>query len=60
MSVQVQQKSYEMPPHEGFTVTHFITVADTMGLSSALHWPGPKTCFTISAQKATVRSLAPA
>jgi predicted enzyme related to lactoylglutathione lyase len=28
MSVQVEQKSYEMPPHEGFTLTHFITVAD--------------------------------
>ena len=27
-SVQVGQKSYEMPPHDGFTVTHFITVAD--------------------------------
>ncbi|MGA8532559.1 MAG: VOC family protein [Candidatus Tumulicola sp.] len=26
--VQVEQKSYQMPPHEGFTVTHFITVAD--------------------------------
>jgi len=28
MSVQVEQKSYEMPPPEGFTVTLFITVAD--------------------------------
>jgi predicted enzyme related to lactoylglutathione lyase len=28
MSVQVQQKSYEMPPSEGFTVTYFLTVAD--------------------------------
>ncbi|MGB6985571.1 MAG: VOC family protein [Candidatus Aquilonibacter sp.] len=28
MSVQVGQKSYEMPPQEGFTVTHFLTVAD--------------------------------
>src|SRR5580704_1136757 len=28
MSVHVDQKSYEMPPHEGFTVTLFITVAD--------------------------------
>ena len=28
MSVQVEQKSYEMPPREGLTVTHFITVAD--------------------------------
>ena len=27
-SVQIEQKSYEMPPHDGFTFTHFITVAD--------------------------------
>ena len=26
--VQVEQKSYQMPPHEGFTVAHFLTVAD--------------------------------
>jgi catechol 2,3-dioxygenase-like lactoylglutathione lyase family enzyme len=28
MSVQVEQKSYEMPPQEGFTITYFLTVAD--------------------------------
>ena len=28
MSVQGEQQSYEMPPREGFTVTHFLTVAD--------------------------------
>jgi predicted enzyme related to lactoylglutathione lyase len=27
-SIQIEQKSYEMPPREGFTVAHFITVAD--------------------------------
>jgi len=27
-SLQIEQKSYEMPPRDGFTVTHFITVAD--------------------------------
>jgi hypothetical protein len=27
-SVGIEQKSYEMPPRDGFTVTHFITVAD--------------------------------
>jgi predicted enzyme related to lactoylglutathione lyase len=27
-SVPIERKSYEMPPREGFTVTHFITVAD--------------------------------
>jgi hypothetical protein len=27
-SVRIEQKSYEMPPSDGFTVTHFITVAD--------------------------------
>ena len=26
--VQVEEKGYEMPPREGFTVTHFLTVAD--------------------------------
>ena len=26
--VKVEQKSYEMPPREGFTVAHFLTVAD--------------------------------
>src|ERR1700727_1108647 len=26
--IQVEQKSYEMPPPDGFTVTLFITVAD--------------------------------
>jgi hypothetical protein len=26
--VQIEQKSYRMPPQEGFTVTHFLTVAD--------------------------------
>ena len=28
MSVQIDQKSYEMPPRDGFTITLFITVAD--------------------------------
>src|SRR5258708_40179594 len=26
--VQVEHKIYEMPPQEGFTVAHFLTVAD--------------------------------
>jgi len=26
--VQVGQKSYQMPPQDGFTVAHFLTVAD--------------------------------
>ncbi len=26
--VQIAQKSYEMPPRDGFTVAHFLTVAD--------------------------------
>jgi predicted enzyme related to lactoylglutathione lyase len=26
--VQVEQKSYEMPPQDGFTVAHFLTVSD--------------------------------
>jgi catechol 2,3-dioxygenase-like lactoylglutathione lyase family enzyme len=27
-TVHVEQKNYQMPPVEGFTVTHFLTVAD--------------------------------
>jgi len=27
-SVQIEQKSYEMPPREGISITHFLTVAD--------------------------------
>jgi predicted enzyme related to lactoylglutathione lyase len=27
-AVHVEQQSYEMPPREGFTVAHFLTVAD--------------------------------
>ncbi len=34
-SVQVEQKSYEMPPREGFTVAHFLTVAD---IDRSLHF----------------------
>ena len=26
--VQVEQKSYQMPPQDGITVAHFLTVAD--------------------------------
>ena len=29
--VQVGQKSYQMPPQDGFVVAHFITVADKIG-----------------------------
>ena len=27
-SVQIEQKNYEMPPREGISVAHFLTVAD--------------------------------
>ncbi|HEY2403782.1 MAG TPA: hypothetical protein VGI23_25745, partial [Steroidobacteraceae bacterium] len=27
-SVQIEQKSYEMPPREGMSIAHFLTVAD--------------------------------
>src|SRR5262249_57719754 len=27
-SVQIEQKSYEMPPREGFSIAQFLTVAD--------------------------------
>ena len=26
--VQVEQKSYQMPPKDGFTIAHFLAVAD--------------------------------
>ena len=26
--VQVEQKTYQMPPQDGFTIAHFIVVAD--------------------------------
>ena len=26
--VQVEQKSYQMPPHDGISIAHFLTVAD--------------------------------
>ena len=26
--VQVEQKIYQMPPQDGFTIAHFLTVAD--------------------------------
>ena len=26
--VRVEQSSYQMPPQEGFTIAHFLTVAD--------------------------------
>jgi hypothetical protein len=38
-SVQIGQKSYEMPPRDGFTVAYFLTVA---GIDrSARMLPGP-------------------
>jgi predicted enzyme related to lactoylglutathione lyase len=27
-TVQIEQKSYEMPPREGISIAHFLTVAD--------------------------------
>ena len=27
-AVEVEQKSYEMPPREGISIAHFLTVAD--------------------------------
>ena len=27
-SVQIDQKSYEMPPRDGISIAHFLTVAD--------------------------------
>jgi hypothetical protein len=27
-SVEIEQKAYEMPPREGISIAHFLTVAD--------------------------------
>jgi len=27
-AVQIEQKSYEMPPKQGISIAHFLTVAD--------------------------------
>ena len=27
-NVQIEQKTYEMPPREGLSIAHFLTVAD--------------------------------
>ena len=35
-SVQIEQKSYEMPPREGISVAHFLTVADIEPIGSIL------------------------
>ena len=35
-AVQVEQKSYEMPPREGFTIAQFLTVADIEPIGSLL------------------------
>ena len=34
--VQVEQKSYQMPPQDGITVAHFLTVADIERSASIL------------------------
>ena len=35
-AVQVEQKSYEMPPREGISIAHFLTVADIEPVGSLL------------------------
>jgi hypothetical protein len=35
-SVQIDQKSYEMPPREGISIACFLTVADVEGAGPAL------------------------
>ena len=32
-SVQIEEKSYEMPPRDGFSVAHFLTVKDVERLA---------------------------
>ena len=45
-NVQIEQESYEMPPRDGFTVTHFITVADidrsVRFLRKGVRWSHPE------------------
>jgi hypothetical protein len=36
--VRIEQKTYEMPPRDGFTVTHFITVADIDRSADFMRW----------------------
>ena len=38
-AVQVEQKSYEMPPREGITIAQFLTVAD-IGRSARFYETG--------------------
>ena len=33
--VQVEQKTYQMPPQDGITIAHFLTVADVERLQLA-------------------------
>jgi hypothetical protein len=40
--VQVEQKSYQMPPQEGFTVAHFLTVADVEPSTTVFFLRHPK------------------
>ena len=37
--VQIEPKSYEMPPLDGFTVAHLLTVAD---ISGTMKYAGPE------------------
>jgi hypothetical protein len=39
-SVQIGQKSYEMPPRDGFTVAYFLTVAFTKRSSGQFAFVG--------------------
>ena len=42
--VQVEQKNYQMPPQDGFTIAHFLTVSDID------IYPRPISSSTTSAQ----------
>ena len=35
-AVQIDQKSYEMPPREGISIAHFLTVADVRTIGPLL------------------------
>jgi hypothetical protein len=42
-AVQIEQKSYEMPPREGISIAHFLTVADVE--RSARYYERVTSCF---------------
>jgi len=55
-SVQIEPKSYEMPPKEGMSIAHFLTVADVERIGSLLRKGFRRSILTIGTQRASVPS----